>query len=219
MSYAPSTAVQAVFLVLLVLPGLTYQFVRERWRGQTPAEGDLGQRVLRAVVASIVLDALYAIAAGPQLLSLARGPAGRGWDGLSESPRTIGLVALVLFVVVPAVAAGLVSWLSRRRATTRYVRTPTAWDFAFENRGSCFVRGRLTDGAWIGGWYGERSYASTYPRGGELYLESARRMHPNGRFGERVEHSAGLYIRTDALDFVEFLTPRAPQAAPEKETE
>lgn len=142
---APATVVQLALLVLLVLPGVTYQFVRERRRGPVPGERDLGERVLRAIVASIALDALYAVVAGPALVRLARGADG-GWDGFVERPRVVGFVAVVLFLVVPAVAAVTVSLVDRQRRKARFLRTPGAWDHAFRDREPCFVRVRLKDG-------------------------------------------------------------------------
>ncbi|MGW4393721.1 DUF6338 family protein [Amycolatopsis nivea] len=212
MGQAPSTVVQVVLVVLVVVPGVTYQLLRERWRGPVPGERDLGQRVLRAVTASIVLDAAYAIVLGPQLLRLAHGSDMRGWDGLAQQPRLAAVVALALFVVVPALAAAGVSWWQRRRRPARFSSVPTAWDHAFRDRRPCFVRARLKNGGWIGGWYGPGSYASSYPQEGEVYLQTAWRLDSGGRLTERVEHTAGLYLRVDSVDFLEFLDPPTPTA-------
>ncbi|MFI9811553.1 DUF6338 family protein [Saccharothrix variisporea] len=207
MGQAPSTVLQAVLLVFFVLPGVTYQFLRERWRGPVPGERNLGERVLRAITASILLDSLYAIAAGPELLRLARGNRSTGWDGISQQPRVIGLWALLLFVVVPALAAGGVSLWQRRRLRARFRTTPTAWDHMFRHRGSCFVRVRLKDGTWVGGWYGSGSYATSYPEPAELFLESAWRMNPDGSFDRRISGTAGLYVRGADADVVELVHP------------
>ncbi|MGW7093314.1 DUF6338 family protein [Streptomyces sp. NPDC054874] len=212
---APATVLQFALLVLLVLPGVTYQFVRERRRGPVPGERDLGERVLRAIVASIALDALYAVVAGPALVRLARGTGG-GWGGFLERPRLIGFVAAVLFLVVPAVAAVTVSLVDRQRRKARFLRTPSAWDHAFRDREPCFVRVRLKDGNWAGGWYGDRSYASSYPHPAELYLESARVMGADGSFGARVRGTAGLRLRAEDFDVLEFVETREP-AVPEEE--
>ncbi|MDX2644357.1 DUF6338 family protein [Streptomyces sp. PA03-1a] len=207
---------QLALLVLLVLPGVTYQFVRERRRGPVPGERDLGERVLRAIVASIALDAVYAVVAGPALVRLARG-AGGGWDGFVDRPRVVGFVAVVLFLVVPAMAAVTVSLVDRQRRKARFLRTPSAWDHAFRDREPCFVRVRLKDGNWAGGWYGNRSYASSYPHPAELYLESARVMGADGAFGARVRGTAGLRLRADDFDVLEFVEPGEPVTVPEEE--
>nr|WP_203685420.1 DUF6338 family protein [Streptomyces sp. SID14515] len=215
---APATVVQLALLVLLVLPGVTYQFIRERRRGPVPGERDLGERVLRAIVASIALDALYAVVAGPALVRLARGAgSGGGWDGFVERPRTVGFVALMLFLVVPAAAAVAVSLVDRQRRKARFLRTPSAWDHAFRDREPCFVRVRLKDGNWAGGWYGHRSYASSYPHPAELYLESARVMGADGSFGVRVHGTAGLQLRAEDFDVLEFVEAGEPATVPDEE--
>ena len=70
MPHAPTTVAQVVIVLILVLPGVTYQFVRERARGLAPGHRDLGERVLRAVTAGIVLDTVYVLLAGPWLVHL-----------------------------------------------------------------------------------------------------------------------------------------------------
>ncbi|PRY38196.1 DUF6338 family protein [Umezawaea tangerina] len=207
---APSTVVQLVLLVLLVLPGVSYQFVRERLRGPVPWERDLGERVLRAIVASIALDAGYLAVAGPALVRMVRGTPPGELAGFVQQPRAVGLVAVLLFLVVPGAAAFAVSLVERRRRRSTYQRTPTAWDHAFRDREPCFVRVRLKDGNWAGGWYGHRSYASSYPHPAELYLESARVMAPDGRFGPKVEGTAGLRLRAEDFDVLEFVDANRP---------
>jgi hypothetical protein len=114
-------------------------------------------------------------------------------------------------------AAVAVSVVESRRRRSRFVRTPTAWDHAFGNREPCFVRVRLKDGNWAGGWYGDRSYASSYPHPADLYLESARVMGPDGTFGERVRGTAGLRLRAEDFDVLEFVEATDPAAEPGKE--
>ncbi|MEU3764941.1 DUF6338 family protein [Amycolatopsis keratiniphila] len=201
MGQTPSTVIQIALLIVFVLPGIVYQFLRERWRGPVPGEREVGERVLRAVTASVVLDVVYAIALGPQLIRLY----GTNGDGLAKNARLAGAAALVLLFVIPAAAAALTSWLRRRRLRSRYRTTPTAWDHAFRDRKPSFVRVRLSDGTWVGGWYGTQSFASSYPNPRELYLQSAWRMRTDGGFVERVDHTDGLYLRADSVEVLEIL--------------
>lgn len=212
MAGAPSTVMQLALLVLVVLPGITYQFLREHWRGPVPGERNLGERIARALAASVVLDALYLIAFGPYLMDLLRRIERDGWSHLGDRPRLAGLAVLGLFVAAPAaVAAAVTHWQRRRAGTVHYHRTPTAWDRVFQARGSCFVRLRLRDGAWVGGWYGTRSYATSYPHPAELYLESAWLMRPDGSFDRRIESTGGLYVRATDTDVLEILLPPDPE--------
>ena len=205
MNQVPTTVQQVAALVFLVLPGVTYQFLREKWRGPVPAEQDLGERILRAVVASIVLNTTYAVIAGPWLVKFFQGSSGQLLAGTLEHPRQSGLLMLALLVVAPGIAAFSVSKFERRRRFGIYRQAPSAWDYAFRGTGACFIRAKLDDGSWVGGWYGSRSLASSYPGAGEVFLEAAYEMFPDGKFGPRVRQTAGLYIRIADIKVLEFL--------------
>jgi hypothetical protein len=201
----PSTVERLTILVLLILPGTTYLFARERLLGIREPEQDATNRFLRALGVGITLDALYLTAAGPQLVALFRGPSPGPLAGLLEQPRAAGLALLLLLVVIPTlVARGEAFWIRRKRRA-RHDRTPTAWDGIFQDRGPCFVRARLRSGNWAGGWYGERSRASAYPQAGDLFLQSQYHLMPDGTFGDRVTGSAGLYLRASDIDVLEIL--------------
>lgn len=212
MGGAPSAVVQLALLVLVVLPGVAYESLREFWRGPAPAARNLVERVMRALAASVVLDALYLVAFGPQLVRLVHGVDREGWSHLAGQTRLIGLAVLGLLLAAPAAAAAGVSTWERRRVSTAPQRggPSTAWDRMFHERGSCFVRLRLRDGVWIGGRYGDRSYASSSPHAMELYLESAWLMRPDGSFDREIHGSGGLYVRAADADVLEIvLSPAA----------
>lgn len=213
----PSTTSQLLALVLLVLPGLTYQFLRERWRGPVATEAQLGERMLRAITASVALNGVYAVIAGPALVRAWRRVERSGLSTLAaESPRVVGMWALLLFLGVPASAAALVSYRERRHARSAYRPVPTAWDYAFgagADSGTQFVRARLKDGTWVGGWFGTRSYASGHPQEADLYLEASYRMAADGSFVSRVEHTGGIYLRMADVDLVEMVKVPEQRAA------
>ena len=213
MDETASTIQQVVLIVLFVLPGISYQFVRERVRGPVPGEQDLGERVLRALTASIALDALYLIIAGPQLLRLIK-QTGKPWFAASDAnPRLAALVALALFIAIPAAAAWVVGQTQQRRRPARFQPEPTAWDYIFRSRSTCFVRARLKSGRWVGGWYGLKSHAAAYPNEADFYLESAWEMASDGSFVRRIK-STGLYLRMDNVDYIELVQPPPPASPP-----
>jgi hypothetical protein len=201
----PSTLQQIILLVLFVLPGITYQFVRERMRGPVPGERDLAERVLRALTASIVLDAIYLIAIGPWLVHVIK-PSGRPWFAAAAAePRQAAAVSLALFFAVPAAVALAVGIIERLRHPSRFDPVPTAWDGAFRERSTGFVRARLKSGTWVGGWYGRRSRASAYPNPPDLYLESGYVMLNDGSFGPRVRATGGVYVNMTDVEVLEFV--------------
>ncbi|MEV4433040.1 DUF6338 family protein [Streptomyces sp. NPDC049555] len=203
---------QLAILLVLVLPGVFHQAVRERLRGTIASEQEPQNRLLRALAAGALLDALYAVAAGPWLVELLSGNGDGPLAGALRHPRRAGLAALVLVVAVPSAAAWAEAAWRRRRARARYEPTPTAWDALFHDRGSCFVRVRLKNGLWVGGWLGSRSAVSAYPQQGDLYLQAQYRMGPDGRFLERVPGTAGVYVRAADVDVLELLHPPVAEA-------
>ncbi|MGK5638819.1 DUF6338 family protein [Streptomyces sp. URMC 126] len=205
MPHAPTTVTQVVIVLLLVLPGATYQFVRERARGLAPGHRDLGERILRAVTAGIALDTVYVLLAGPWLVRLVYDRR-RGWlTGAAENPRVTALAAATLLIVVPAVTAWLSSWLRARGSRSAYDPVPTAWDKIFQSRSHCLVRARLKSGRWTGGYYGEESYTSSYPEAPDLYLQTAWALSESGLFERPLEHSGGIYIRMDDVEVLDFI--------------
>jgi hypothetical protein len=196
----------AIVLVML-LPGVCYQAVRERLRGLLPAEKEPGNRLVRAVAVSAVLDSVYVVVAGPWLVGLLGGGRGGLLRALAERPRQAGLTGLLLVVAVPVAVAWAEAWWTARRLRARYEPVPTAWDALFKDRGPCFVRIRLKSGAWLGGWYGGRSNASGYPHPADLYLESQWAMAEDGRFSGRLEGTGGVYVNGAEIEVLEILEP------------
>ncbi len=146
----PGTVEQLTILLILVLPGVFYQAVRERLRGALASEQEPQNRLVRAVAAGALLDTLYAVVAGPWLVRLLAGGGEGPVAGVLRQPRQAGLAALLLIVAVPSALAWAEAAWGRRRARARYEPTPTAWDALFRDRGSCFVRVRLKSGLWVG---------------------------------------------------------------------
>ncbi|ALV34804.1 DUF6338 family protein [Streptomyces sp. CdTB01] len=203
MGGAPSTVLQLALLVIVVLPGVTYQLLRERQKGPSPGERDLSERILRAIAASVALNSLYAVVLGPELAHLFKGEG--DLNGLLDHLRLTGLLLLVLVFVIPAGAAWGVSCIERRALRGTYIGTPTAWDHIFRDCPPSFIRVRLKDGVWVGGWYGGQSFATSYPHPPEIFLELEWKLDTNGNFLERVERTQGVHLRRDDIDILEIL--------------
>lgn len=209
----PQNVFELLLLLLLVLPGTVYQFVRTRLRGPSPDDAGALSRVLRALGVSALLIAVYALVAGPQIAGLLT----RAQSQDLSTLRPLAALALLLLVLVPALlAAGdharRLKTLKPSKLLRAYDPTPRAWDDAFTNRDPCYVRVLTADGRYIGGWYGEDSFVSSYPEPREIFLETAHLMDPDGKIGDEVPHSAGLYIRCDDVQSVEFVAPPVQQA-------
>ena len=220
----PQTWAQITVILAAVMPGFVYQVSRRRIAGPDPDEIEFGTRVLRAIMASAVFAGLYAVIFGRPLRGYLRNP-----DSVIEDVEGLGWLFLLLVVVIPWLAARLAFYLStsaRWLAITARLRdklhlrrqwdpTPSAWDFAFSTREPGWVRVRTADGTWVGGWFGENSFASSYPDPQELYLEAGYVMAPDGTFTEALSAPSGLFVRCHVAIVVDFIPLEADKECEE----
>jgi hypothetical protein len=218
----PATSNQLLILVAVILPGIVFGTVLQRLRGPTPEDRDVGTRVLRAAAVGVSLDLVYVLVGGSAITK---------WfqpESLGETspprfvahPREAALWALLLIGFIPAALALLVhaqavlrdapagSTLRRRLqrvARTTYRTTPTAWDYIARKRGGCFVRVRLSDGEYIGGWVNGDSYVSGYPEARDLFISSQWAVDPQGRFLHKIPGTLGFYLAIGDGVLVEWL--------------
>ena len=119
--------------------------------------------------------------------------------------------------VVPA----LLPWLWSKILRFDMVRIlinfpcPTAWDwfFGFLRSGECFILVHLKNGEKIAGFYGSKSYATSFPRNGDLYLEKTVKVDNEGNFQNVVDNTLGLIISRDEYSYIELF--ERPSEEPE----
>lgn len=213
----PSTASQLIIALLLVTPGAIYQITRSRLRGPTPDDASATNRILRALGFSAGLNAIYAIVGGPQLYGLISDDETRqlSWTGALSNLRSIGWLALLLYVAVPALLAGAgalaTKYLPRVRQQLKLPRlsydpTPRAWDAAFARQTEpCYVRVLTTDGRWVGGYFSGNGFVSSYPEPADMFVDEAWLMSDDGEFLRAQPNSRGMYVRCDDIRTIEFI--------------
>ena len=83
---------------------------------------------------------------------------------------------------------------------------PTAWDhfFGVLRKGKCHVLVHLKNGEKIAGFYGSDSYATSFPRNGDLYLEQTIKVDSEGVFLGYVDNTLGLIISRDEYSYIEL---------------
>lgn len=208
-----------MILVAAVLPGSMYTWAYERQAGDFGVA--LADRVLRFVAVSLAFDALLA---WPAYL------VGRRW--LLGRPFGTGQFGLVWLCVVGAVAltsatgtvvgglyatrnartgwSGIRRWLTeageRRllRVAVGPNAAPRAWDDVFSTRTPVFLRIRTVTGAWVGGLFGEESYAGGFPNDPDLLLEDAWPVDANGNFGPAPLGYA-VYVPASTIAYIEIV--------------
>jgi hypothetical protein len=80
---------------------------------------------------------------------------------------------------------------------------PTSWDYFFGLRKTCFILVHLKTGESIGGYYGENSFASSYPQQ-DLYLEEVWQLNEDLEFIEKIPYTEGLIINCNDIKFIEI---------------
>ncbi|MDO1482245.1 DUF6338 family protein [Rhodococcus ruber] len=202
---------QALTVLLAVIPGFVYQGVRRSYAGPSPEDRDLGVRLMRALAFSGLIGLIYLALLGTTLRDFVRQPI----DDLSEGEIfSASLLAIVLVFVVPsAIALAHHGWSAKRNLPSTswrdrfsmYDPTPTAWDFATRNLEPGSVRILTNDGKWIGGIAGGGSFFTSYPDPREIFLEEAWELNENGEFVQAINGSAGVWVRCDDVQLVQFL--------------
>lgn len=206
----PGSAAQLLVLLLFVVPGSVYQAVRQRLRGPAPDDLNFSTKLFRAIGVSTALMAVYLAVAGRQVLGLVASTRGGppSWEGVERHAQALGWLILLLLLVIP-VLLGVLDYLRATRSLSLrgigYDPVPRAWDFAFRDLEPCFVRILMTEGVWLGGWFGYRSFVSNFPEPRELFIELAYQIEPDGTVGRTQPWNAGIYIRCDDIRAVEFV--------------
>jgi hypothetical protein len=83
--------------------------------------------------------------------------------------------------------------------------TPRGWDHFVKANHEFWVLFHWKNGKVSGGYFGENSYASTFPQDPEVYVEEMYRVDESGEFQEMVENTLGAVVRLSECERVEFL--------------
>ncbi|MFA6924678.1 MAG: DUF6338 family protein [Bacteroidales bacterium] len=114
------------------------------------------------------------------------------------------LMFLILFVT-PVLLSILFICLTKlkffKKHTINLVKS--SWDFLFQQKEDYWVVVHLKDGRKIGGRYGSKSFASSYPRKETIYIEELWKME-NNKFLKRVDKTKGIIILGDEILCIEF---------------
>ena len=81
-----------------------------------------------------------------------------------------------------------------------------AWDEFFTRREPAWVIVHLPDGRLVGGYFGEKSYATLAPQSGHLYIEQLWQISETGEFLEQIPSTKGALFRPSDYQWVEFVS-------------
>lgn len=89
-----------------------------------------------------------------------------------------------------------------------YPTIPKPWDYVFGKRESFWIIIHLKDGAKIGGVYNTDSFASSYPKDEQIYIEEIWNIDEEGKFMTRKDHTAGAIISSKDIAVIELFKSR-----------
>lgn len=117
---------------------------------------------------------LEALAYGTVNLALLYAPAAWLVANLGSQFALYGAIVLGMLVLPALIGVGA-AYLRQRSPLRRLLvhPTPKGWDYFFQKREACWVLFHLRDGRMVGGLFGPRSLASSFPHTEDVYVEQA----------------------------------------------
>lgn len=207
----------ALMFVVIALPGLAYAAVRRWARGEAAADRDFGLSVARGAVFAVVLTCTYVIVWG-DVSWTGLGPGGAADTFIVRDGRSAALAVLGFYVALPSLMAILINrrhlawapvrgigWLRVLRSRHGYTDTPTAWDHAGRRHQAAWVKIKKPSGEWVGGWFTEGSFISTYPESRSIYIDQQCSMSGDGNFLELIP-GASVFITVSDDDVVVWVS-------------
>lgn len=97
-------------------------------------------------------------------------------------------------------------WLMRTKFVSSFVVDPIQkpWDFVFAKREPAWVIVHLRNGGVIGGRYGARSFASSFPAPEQIFIEQIWALDERRNFVHRIERTKGVIVLGEDILAVEF---------------
>jgi hypothetical protein len=138
-------------------------------------------------------------------------------DSLSVGLRyLIVFVLTILAVFATPVLAAYLLYTVRHRGFVRGMAegssshpSPTSWDWFFsEKANNYYVRFHLKTGEKLGGYFGENSFATSFPNKQEVYIEEAWQLDEDEKFIEPIEGTKGAFVCREDCALVQFLEVR-----------
>jgi hypothetical protein len=182
----PELKIEQLLLIAgFILPGAISMYVYGRKVPQK--EFELKDRIAEAICFSLMNFLIVWLPVRQALAS-----------GMAQSYPGISWIVLILsFVVVPVAWPFAVLSLLQKAEKHGWiaVRARTAWDDFFGRQQTEWLQVELTDGRVIGDRFGRKSFTSSWPDPGHLFIEEIWRVDKDGYFVDPLPGGAGILLR------------------------
>lgn len=236
MTGVPESGFAIAAFIVLALPGFVFAAVSRWFRGESPADRDVTLTIARGAIFAVSLSAVYLILGSDWVFrSIQLNPS----DGSVAvvDPKQAGFAILVFYLGIPAALSICVhltrirfarpKWLTERgtlwrrilfflwipRSKHGYTSVVSAWNFANEQNQHSWVKVKRANGEWIGGWYTEGSFVTTYPEPRSIYIGRQYAMTKDGNFvDDKPIPGAGVFLVVRDDDMVFWVSPARIEA-------
>lgn len=117
------------------------------------------------------------------------------------------LLLVWIIIIFPAMLPFIGSYLLNSnfiKKITKVDPIPKPWDFCFSQKIHYWIIFHLKNGKKIGGYYGEKSFASSYPNDEQIYIQEVWNVSKKGKFKGKIERSNGLIVSMSEVSSIEF---------------
>lgn len=189
------TAAELTALAGLLSPGVIILWVRGRFKNATPP------KISDQIISFALISVAYSAAVHPLFHA----------DGGVTIPQW--LWQFLLSFMVPLLVAIIVVFvdkseqfykLTERLGLRPAHHEPTAWDYAYRNRGPSYILVHLTDGATVAGVWDEGSFASSTVGDRDLLISQLWKVEVDGAWTQ-VEPPRAMLICGGVIRMVEFI--------------
>lgn len=128
-------------------------------------------------------------------------------NDLTEFSWVKGVLMIIVLFICPIIWPILYSWFVDSSFLQGRIKhpIPKAWDYFFSRGEVFFALVHLNDGDMIAGYFGSKSFASSYPAEDDVYFEKVWNINEKGVFLERsIEGTKGFLVNKSAINYMEF---------------
>lgn len=116
-----------------------------------------------------------------------------------------GWVLLLISIISPLILKKILEIECIKNKMIKTI-TPLAWDFYFRKASPSIIKVHFKDSSRdpIVGWFGEKSFASSYPNPQDIYIEGIYTVVDNKLTGIK-KNTRGILIKGDEILSIEFI--------------
>lgn len=183
------------FYILIIFPGLISSYI---YKFLMPTKNDTWQEKL---FNSIFYGSMYFILYSPFIIKYKE-----NLNELFKNCFTLYAILWIIFLfMIPIIMPIILIFILKSNFIKNiHLPFPSAWDYFFDKKEENFVIIHLKNREKVAGYFGQNSYATSFPNQGDIYLEKIISLTEEGKFGDYIKSSNGIIIKKEDWEKIEF---------------